>query len=88
MPTWDYLCDKCGYTNEYCTNASLPKEMKPPKKCPECGKGKMKKQFSVQGQSFDIIGSCYMNDYGKHAWKKHMNDEDKSKVLTGEKNPY
>lgn len=88
MPTYDYKCNECGFMDEYCTGQSVPKAMNPPEVCPKCGKGKLEKQFSVQGQSFDIVGSCYMNDYGKHAWKKNMSLDDQAKVLTGNKDPY
>lgn len=88
MPTFDFRCTNCGFQEEYCTNASVPKDMRPPEICPKCKQGKMEKLFSVDGQSFDIVGSCYLNDYGKHAWKKRMSAEEQSKVLSGEKNPY
>jgi hypothetical protein len=74
---------------EYNTNKSLPAEFRPPEdgKCVECG-GELEKLFSVQGQSFDIVGYCYMNEYGKHAWKKNLSPVDQAKVLSGDKDPY
>jgi putative FmdB family regulatory protein len=89
MPLFDFKCNKCGYINEYNTNESLPLEFRPPKTCPQCGAvDSLEKVFSAQRQSFDIIGYCYTNEYGKHAWKKNMSVVDQSKVYSGEKNPY
>jgi len=87
MPTFDYKCMICGFTEEYCTNKSVPKDMKPPEVCPKCGKGEMKKQFSATGQSVDIPGG-YDYQYGKKAWKRNLSVADQAKVLTGEKDPY
>ena len=47
----------------------------------------MEKQFSKQF-SFDIIGYCYMNEYGKHAWKKNLSIAQQADVLTGKTDPY
>ena len=88
MPIYDYKCPECGYVNEYYTGISIPKAMQPPDTCPSCCKSKLERLFSPQGQSFDIIGSCYMNDYGKHAWKKHNDLDSQAKILSGEQDPY
>jgi putative FmdB family regulatory protein len=81
MPIFDYKCDKCGNVEEHIS-------FKVPENCPKCLTGKFEQQFSPTRISFDIIGSCYMNDYGKHAWKRNMSVADQASVLTGEKNPY
>ena len=64
MPLFDFKCTECGFTDEYSTNKSLPKDMRPPDVCPKCGNGKMEKQFSTQGQSFDVVGG-FEYEYGK-----------------------
>lgn len=87
MSLFDYRCNKCKFTNEYSTSPSVPKDMKPPKKCPKCKKGKMEQLFSATRQGIDVIGG-YDYVYGKKAWKKHMSADDQSKVLRGEKDPY
>lgn len=84
----DYKCDKCNFIDEYNNSFSVPKSMRPPGKCPKCGGGKMKKIFNAAGQSFDIVGYCYNNEYGKKAWKRNLSHGDQAKVLTGEKDPY
>ena len=84
---FDYECNKCGFKDEYSTSPSVPKDMKVPSKCPECGKGKMKKLLSLDGQSFDCPGA-YDYEWGKKAWKKRMSSSEKAQVLLGEKSPY
>jgi len=88
MPMFDFKCNKCGFKDEFQDGVNVPPSLKVPEKCPKCNEGLLEKQFSPGGQSFDIIGSCYMNDYGKHAWKKNMNTVEKAAVLAGNKNPY
>lgn len=78
-----FKCNTCDYSNEYCLNYE-----KPPKKCPQCKKGKIERQFTPT-TAFDLIGAgFYINDYGKKAWKKNLTNEEASKVLTENKNPY
>lgn len=90
MPLFDYKCSnkKCGFTDEYCTNKSVPKDMNPPDKCPKCKKGKMEKQFSCQGQSNDIPGGKHYLPGCKKNWKSKMSTVDQSRVILGELNPY
>jgi hypothetical protein len=91
MSSFDFKCDKCGFTKEYNTSKSLPKEFNPPEDllCPECHEGKLEKDFvsSVCGISFDVING-YDYEYGKKAWKRNMNINDQAKVLEGKKDPY
>lgn len=89
MPLYDYKCDKCEFMDEYNTSISVPKEMNPPEKCPKCQEGNMVQQFSVNQLGIDFIGpGFYINDYGKHAWKKNNSLNDQAKILAGEKDPY
>lgn len=104
MPTFDYRCNKCGFTDEYNTSPSLPKGMQPPEdlKCPntietECKDGKtrnykckgtLEKLFTAQNQSFDIVGFCYENEWGKKAFQKNMSQAQYGRVLAGDENPY
>lgn len=90
MAFHDYRCNKCGFIEEYNNSFSLPESFKPPKdmKCPSCNEGSLEIIFSTKGQSFDIIGYCYMNEYGKHAWKKNLSKVEQAKVLTRERDPY
>jgi len=71
MPIFDFKCSKCGFQDEYIESFSVPKEMKAPKICPKCNEGEMEKQFSSKNIGIDFIGSgFFINDYGKHNWKK------------------
>jgi len=90
MPIFNYKCDstECDFKEEYIESFSIPKENWHPEICPKCNKGKLEKQFDLSGQSFDLVGDCYLNTYGKHAWKKNMSASDQAKVLAGEKDPY
>ena len=87
MPLKDFKCNKCDFTDEYLIGATV-KEGAEPIDCPKCKEGKMEKIWST-GKSIgiDFVGpGFYINDYGKHAWKKRMNDEDLAKVLTPDHN--
>jgi len=91
MPINTYKCDKCGFSDEYIESFSVSEDCKHPEKCPECKKGKMEKVFDMANGhgGFDIVGpGCYLNDYGKHAWKKNLSKEDQIKVLKDNKDPY
>ena len=59
MPTYDYECDACGHTCEYFQAMSE----EPKKKCPECGKRKLRRLISGgAGVIFKGTG-FYVNDY-------------------------
>lgn len=85
-----YSCPECGFKEEYLESISISKDQWHPAICPKCNKGKLEKIFDMSGGhgGFDIVGSCYANDYGKKAWKKNLSKEDQIKVLTQNKNPY
>jgi len=87
MPLFDFKCDHCGVVQEFSTNSSLPKSMQVPENCPKCNTGKLVKQFSVSGQSFDVVGG-YDYEYGKKAWKKNKSVSEQADILTGDKTPY
>lgn len=84
MPTFDYKCCDCGKTVEIITTIK-----KPPKKCEVCG-GKMEKLFSPnENIGIDFIGSgFYINDHGKHNWKKGKSDSEIADILNSDKSPY
>lgn len=91
MPINRYKCNECGFTEEYVESFSTSKESWHPENCPKCKEGKLEKVFDMAGHSIaiDFVGSgFYINDYGKHNWKKGKSSEEISKVLSGEKNPY
>jgi putative FmdB family regulatory protein len=66
MPTYDYLCEACGHKFEQfqsITAGSL-------KKCPECGKLKLKRLLGI-GAGVIFKGSgFYETDYRSEGYKK------------------
>jgi putative FmdB family regulatory protein len=66
MPTYDYVCDACEHEFE------LFQSMKDPilKKCPKCGKLKLRRLFGT-GAAIVFKGSgFYQTDYRSESYKK------------------
>ncbi len=66
MPTYDYVCDACDHEFE------LVQSMKdnPIKKCPKCGKQKLRRLFGT-GAAIVFKGSgFYQTDYRSESYKK------------------
>ena len=66
MPTYDYECDSCGH--EFELFQSITDEAK--RKCPECGKLKLRRLFGT-GAAVVFKGSgFYQTDYRSDSYKK------------------
>ena len=85
-----YICDKCWHEDDYHVTTAhdvgrLPDDLK----CPKCGEGNLVRDFlkSCENVSFDIVGYCYQNEYGKKAFHR-LPPGEYAKILTGERNPY
>src|SRR5262245_34694565 len=66
MPTYDYECDACGHQFEQFQQISAA----PKKKCPECGKSKLRRLFGT-GAAVMFKGSgFYQTDYRSESYKK------------------
>jgi putative FmdB family regulatory protein len=66
MPTYDYECDACGHAFELFQSISEPVK----KKCPECGKPKLRRLFGT-GAAVVFKGSgFYQTDYRSDSYKK------------------
>ncbi len=66
MPTYDYQCQDCGHEFELFQQMSAPVK----KKCPECGKLKLKRLIG-SGSAVVFKGSgFYETDYRSEAYKK------------------
>jgi putative FmdB family regulatory protein len=77
MPTYDYECDACGHTFELFQSISEPVK----KKCPECGKSKLRRLFGT-GAAIVFKGSgFYQTDYRSDSYKKAA---EKDKKPSGE----
>jgi putative FmdB family regulatory protein len=72
MPTYDYECDACGHEFELFQSISDPVK----KKCPACGKPKLRRLFGT-GAAVVFKGSgFYQTDYRSESYKKAA-DKDK-----------
>jgi putative FmdB family regulatory protein len=66
MPTYDYECDACSHSFELFQSISEPVQ----KKCPECGKLKLRRLFGT-GAAVVFKGSgFYQTDYRSDSYKK------------------
>jgi putative FmdB family regulatory protein len=73
MPTYDYECDACHHKFELFQSINDPVK----KKCPECGKSKLRRLFGT-GAAIVFKGSgFYQTDYRSDSYKKRAS-EDKS----------
>jgi putative FmdB family regulatory protein len=74
MPTYDYECEACGHSLEVFQGINDPVL----KKCPECGKNKLKRLFGT-GAAIVFKGSgFYQTDYRSEGYKKAAEAESKS----------
>lgn len=66
MPTYDYECEACHHTLELFQGINDPVK----KKCPACGKNRLKRQFGT-GAAIVFKGSgFYQTDYRSEGYKK------------------
>jgi putative FmdB family regulatory protein len=83
MPTYDYECDACGHEFELFQSISEPVK----RKCPECGKPKLRRLFGT-GAAVVFKGSgFYQTDYRSDSYKKAAEKEKSSRDGGGEKAP-
>lgn len=74
MPTYDYECGACGHEMELFQGINDPVK----KKCPECGKLKLKRLFG-SGAAIVFKGSgFYQTDYRSEGYKKAAKADSKS----------
>ncbi len=75
VPTYDYECDACDHTFELFQQFSDSVK----KKCPECGKLKLRRLFGT-GAAVVFKGSgFYQTDYRSDSYKKGAEAEKKAK---------
>ncbi|HEX6961445.1 MAG TPA: FmdB family zinc ribbon protein [Lacipirellula sp.] len=80
MPTYDYECDACGHEFELFQGINDPVQ----RKCPECGKLKLRRLFGT-GAAVVFKGSgFYQTDYRSESYKKAA-EKDKPASDGGEK---
>ncbi len=80
MPTYDYVCDNCEHAFELFQSITEPVK----RKCPECGKQKLRRLFGT-GAAIMFKGSgFYETDYRSESYKKGAEAEKKSKEKSSE----
>jgi len=71
MPTYDYICEACGYEFERFQTIKA----RPIRKCPRCGKVSLKRLIGV-GAGIIFKGSgFYQTDYRSESYKKAAESE-------------
>ena len=81
MPTYDYQCDACGHTLEIFHAMSAA----PKRKCPACGKMKLKRLIGT-GAGVIFKGSgFYETDYRSSSYEEGAKAEKKAKEAKSEK---
>lgn len=71
MPTYEYICDNCGHEFEQLQSITA----KPLRKCPACGKNKLKRLIGA-GAGVIFKGSgFYETDYRSEGYKKQRESE-------------
>jgi putative FmdB family regulatory protein len=74
MPTYDYQCTACNHEFEHFQSISSPVK----RKCPECGRQKLKRLFGA-GAAVVFKGSgFYQTDYRSESYKKQAAEDKKS----------
>ena len=80
MPTYDYVCDACDHKFELFQTMTEPMK----KKCPKCGKPKLRRLFGT-GAAVVFKGSgFYQTDYRSESYKSGA-EKDKPKTEKTEK---
>ena len=81
MPTYDYRCEACAHTLEVFQKITES----PKKKCPACGKSRLKRLIGG-GAGFLFKGSgFYLTDYRSDSYKKSAESDSKSSSTPAEK---
>ena len=74
MPTYDYMCEDCEHQFEQFQSITA----RPTRKCPECGKMKLRRLIGA-GAGIIFKGSgFYQTDYRSESYKEGKKSETKS----------
>ncbi|HIJ54124.1 MAG TPA: zinc ribbon domain-containing protein [Planctomycetes bacterium] len=74
MPTYEYICQNCGYEFERFQSITA----RPMRKCPECGKSALKRLVG-SGAGIIFKGSgFYQTDYRSESYKEGQKSEKKA----------
>ncbi len=75
MPLYEFQCPKCGHRFERIQKFSDPD----PKKCPECGAGKLERLLHAPAVQFKGSG-WYVTDYARKSSTSHAEHKSESKA--------
>ncbi len=75
MPLYEFQCPKCGHRFERIQKFSDPD----PKKCPECGAGKIERLLHAPAVQFKGSG-WYVTDYGRKTGVQHSEAKGENKA--------
>jgi len=79
MPTYDYVCDACDHRLEAFQSITAP----PKKKCPACGRRKLRRLIGC-GAAIVFKGSgFYKTDYRSESYKKAAAADNKTGSASG-----
>lgn len=81
MPTYDYQCQACEHEFELFQQMTAPVK----KKCPECGKLKLKRLIGTGAGVIFKGGGFYETDYRSDSYKKSADADKKSSDDTSDK---
>lgn len=82
MPTYDYLCENCGYEFEQFQMITA----RPVRKCPKCGKVDLKRLIGVGAGIIFRGPGFYETDYRSESYKKAADKEKTPTSKDTEKN--
>ena len=81
MPTYDYVCEACDHEFELFQSMTAPVK----RKCPECGKLKLKRLIGTGAGVIFKGGGFYETDYRSDSYKKSAESEKKAAEAKPEK---
>ncbi|MCI0674990.1 MAG: zinc ribbon domain-containing protein [Phycisphaerales bacterium] len=81
MPTYEYRCDACAHQFEEFQSITAA----PLRKCPKCGKSKLRRLIGAGGGVIFKGGGFYETDYRSDGYKKAAEAEKKSAEPASEK---
>ena len=80
MPTYEYKCDACGHAFEKFQQITAA----PVKKCPECGKSKVRRLISAGGGMIFKGSGFYITDYRSEGYSNAAKADSAAKEGGGE----
>jgi putative FmdB family regulatory protein len=81
MPTYEYECDACEHRFDEFQSMTE----KPLKKCPECGKPKLRRVFGAGGAVLFKGSGFYQTDYRSESYKAAAKKEQESSKPASDK---